>query len=47
LPSSVLVTRDGDGHTTYLTDQPSHTQAAIDTYLGTGRTPPRGTVFDD
>jgi pimeloyl-ACP methyl ester carboxylesterase len=47
LPSSVLVTRNGDGHTTYLTRQPSHTQAAIDAYLATGRTPPRGTVFDD
>ena len=47
LPSSVLVTRNGDGHTTYLTRQPSHTQAAIDDYLATGRTPPRGTVFDD
>ena len=47
LPSSVLVTREGDGHTTYLTRQPSHTQAAIDAYLATGRTPPPGTVFDD
>jgi pimeloyl-ACP methyl ester carboxylesterase len=47
LPSAVLVTRDGDGHTTYLTHGPSHTRDAIDAYLVTGRTPPRGTVFPD
>ena len=47
LRTGVLVTRDGDGHTTYLTRGPSHTRAAIDTYLATGRTPPRGTVFRD
>ena len=47
LRTGVLVTRDGDGHTTYLTRGASHTRAAIDTYLATGRTPPRGTVFRD
>ncbi|HST82025.1 MAG TPA: alpha/beta hydrolase [Kineosporiaceae bacterium] len=45
LPSSVLVTREGDGHTTYLTHGPSRTRDAIDRYLLTGRTPPNGTVY--
>ena len=45
LPSSVLVTREGDGHTSYLTA--GHTRDAIDSYLATGRTPPPGTVYDD
>ena len=47
LPSSVLVTRAGDGHTSYLAHGPSHTRDAIDTYLATGRTPPPGTVYAD
>jgi pimeloyl-ACP methyl ester carboxylesterase len=47
LPSSVLVTRDGDGHTSYLADGVSHTRDAIDNYLATGRTPPPGTVYTD
>jgi pimeloyl-ACP methyl ester carboxylesterase len=47
LPSSVLVTRDGDGHTSYLADGVSHTRDAIDTYLATGRTPPPSTVYTD
>ena len=47
LPSSVLVTRDGDGHTSYLADGVSHTRDAIDGYLATGRTPPPGTVYTD
>jgi pimeloyl-ACP methyl ester carboxylesterase len=47
LPSSVLVTREGDGHTTYLTRGPSHTRDAIDHYLVTRQTPPRGTVYQD
>jgi len=47
LPSSVLVTREGDGHTTYLTRGPSHTRDAIDHYLITTQTPPPGTVYQD
>jgi pimeloyl-ACP methyl ester carboxylesterase len=47
LPASVLVTREGDGHTTYLNIGTSHTRDAIDNYLVTGRTPPPGTVYDD
>ncbi len=46
LPSSVLLTRDGDGHTSYLIAVPSRTRDAIDRYLVTGRTPPAGTVYD-
>jgi pimeloyl-ACP methyl ester carboxylesterase len=47
LPSSVLVTRVGDGHTSYLADGVSHTRDAIDDYLAAGRTPPPGTVYTD
>ena len=47
LPSSVLVTREGDGHTSYLSRVPSRTRDAIDRYLATTRTPPPGTVYDD
>lgn len=42
---SVLLTRKGDGHTSYLTHGPSRTRDAIDRYLITGRTPPPNTVF--
>jgi pimeloyl-ACP methyl ester carboxylesterase len=45
LPSSVLVTREGDGHTSYL--NPGRTRDAIDRYLLTRRTPPEGTVYPD
>ncbi len=47
LPSSVLVTRDGDGHTSYLAHGVSHTRDAIDNYLATGQTPPPGTIYTD
>ncbi|MFC9324216.1 alpha/beta hydrolase [Kitasatospora sp. NPDC057015] len=47
LPSSVLVTREGDGHTSYLARGVGRTRDAIDAYLLTGRTPPPGTVYDD
>ncbi|WP_079197424.1 alpha/beta hydrolase [Streptomyces sp. CB03911] len=47
LPSSVLVTREGDGHTSYLARGAARTRDAIDSYLLTGRTPPPGTVYDD
>jgi pimeloyl-ACP methyl ester carboxylesterase len=43
---SVLLTRVGDGHTTYLQPGPSQTRDAIDTYLVTGETPPPNTVYD-
>jgi pimeloyl-ACP methyl ester carboxylesterase len=42
---SVLLTREGDGHTSYLVHGPSRTRDAIDRYLITGRTPPQNTVF--
>jgi pimeloyl-ACP methyl ester carboxylesterase len=45
IASSVLVTRDGDGHTSYLAHGRSQTRDAIDRYLTTGRTPPPNTVF--
>src|SRR5215213_4003621 len=41
---SVLLTRKGDGHTSYLVHGPSRTRDAIDRYLITGRTPPPNTV---
>jgi hypothetical protein len=44
---SVLVTRVGDGHTSYLLPDPSHTKDAIDHYLLTTETPPPNTVFQD
>jgi len=47
LPASVLVTREGDGHTSYLAHGTSHTRDAIDNYLATGRTPPPDTVYDN
>ncbi|MFE2916787.1 alpha/beta hydrolase [Kitasatospora indigofera] len=47
LPSSVLVTREGDGHTSYLARGAARTRDAIDSYLLTGRTPPPGTVYAD
>jgi hypothetical protein len=47
LRSSVLVTRAGDGHTSYLAHGVSHTRDAIDSYLATGQTPPPGTVYPD
>ena len=43
--SSVLLTRDGDGHTSYLVHGHSRTRDAIDHYLITRRTPPPNTVF--
>lgn len=45
LPSSVLLIRDGDGHTTYLNSGESQVRAAIDDYLVTGKTPPPNTVL--
>ena len=39
MPTGVLVTRDGDGHTSYLLPGTSQTRDAIDQYLLTGDTP--------
>jgi pimeloyl-ACP methyl ester carboxylesterase len=47
LRTSVLLTRAGDGHTSYLVHGPSRTRDAIERYLLTGRTPPPGTVYDN
>jgi pimeloyl-ACP methyl ester carboxylesterase len=44
-PRSVLLTRDGDGHTSYITSPCA--QAAIDRYLIDRRLPPPGTVCHD
>jgi hypothetical protein len=45
MPSAVLVTRDGDGHTSYL--KKGRAQATIDRYLATRHVPPRNTVLTD
>ncbi len=47
IEGSVLLTRDGDGHTSYLLPGPSRTRDAIDRYLLTGETPPPNTIFAD
>jgi len=46
MPSAVLLTRDGDGHTSSLL-QNSRTSNAIAHYLITGETPPPNTVYPD
>jgi pimeloyl-ACP methyl ester carboxylesterase len=46
MPSSVLLTRDGDGHTSSWLRE-GRTRDAIADYLITGRTPPPNTVFPD
>lgn len=43
IEGSVLLTRDGDGHTSALL--PGETRDAIDHYLLTGKTPPPNTVY--
>jgi pimeloyl-ACP methyl ester carboxylesterase len=45
--SSVLLTRAGDGHTSYLADGRSRTRDAIDRYLVSGKTPPPNTVYSN
>jgi pimeloyl-ACP methyl ester carboxylesterase len=45
MPTGVLVTRDGDGHTSYLLPGTSQTRDAIDRYFLTGDTPPPGTIY--
>jgi pimeloyl-ACP methyl ester carboxylesterase len=47
IDGSVLVTRAGDGHTSYLLPAPSQTKDAIDHYLLTTETPPPNTVLQD
>jgi pimeloyl-ACP methyl ester carboxylesterase len=47
IDSAVLVTRIGDGHTSYLLQGESATRDAIDHYLLTGETPPPNTIFND
>ncbi len=46
IAGSVLLTRNGDGHTSFALPAPSRTADAIDTYLITGETPPPNTVYD-
>jgi pimeloyl-ACP methyl ester carboxylesterase len=46
IPRAVLLTRDGDGHTSSLL-RPSRTSDAIARYLITRRTPPPNTVLPD
>jgi hypothetical protein len=46
LPSAVLLTRDGDGHTSSWLKN-SRTNDAIADYLITGNTPPPNTVYPD
>jgi pimeloyl-ACP methyl ester carboxylesterase len=43
--TGVLVTRDGDGHTSDLLPGKSQTRDAIDGYFLTGKTPPPGTSY--
>jgi Asp-tRNA(Asn)/Glu-tRNA(Gln) amidotransferase A subunit family amidase/pimeloyl-ACP methyl ester carboxylesterase len=45
LPSSVLLTRDGYGHTSYFNEGESQVRDAIEKYLITGETPPPNTVL--
>jgi pimeloyl-ACP methyl ester carboxylesterase len=47
IEGSVLITRIGDGHTSYLLPGESETRDAIDRYLITGETPPPNTVYDN
>ena len=46
IAGSVLLTRLGDGHTSYLLPGESQTRDAIDHYLLTGETPPPNTVYE-
>jgi pimeloyl-ACP methyl ester carboxylesterase len=45
VPSGVLLTRQGDGHTSYF--KAGRTRDAMMRYLITRRTPPRNTVYED
>ncbi len=43
----MLLTRDGDGHTTFLQTGPSRSRDAIDAYLVTGETPHPNSVYEN
>src|SRR5829696_6443807 len=45
IAGSVLLTREGDGHTSFFVPGAQRTRDAIDTYLITGETPPPNTVY--
>ena len=47
IEGSRLLTRAGDGHTSYFLPGPSRTRDAIDAYLLTGVLPPPNTVYED
>ena len=47
IEGSVLLTRDGDGHTSFFVPGAHRTRDAIDTYLITGETPPPNTVYQE
>jgi hypothetical protein len=47
IPGSVLLTREGDGHTSFFLSSESATRDAITHYLLTGETPPPNTVLPD
>jgi pimeloyl-ACP methyl ester carboxylesterase len=47
IEGSVLLTREGDGHTSYWLEGPSRTRDAIDAYLIGGALPPPNTVYPD
>ena len=47
IEGSVLLTREGDGHTSYWQQGPSRTRDAIDAYLLTGAVPLPNTVYPD
>jgi hypothetical protein len=46
IDGSVLLTRIGDGHTSYLLPDESQTRDAIHHYLITGETPPPNSVYE-
>ena len=46
IDSAVLLTRVGDGHTSYFLPGESETRDAIDHYLITGEVPPPNSVYD-
>jgi pimeloyl-ACP methyl ester carboxylesterase len=47
IAGSVLLTREGDGHTSFFVPGARRTRDAIDTYLITGETPPANTVYEE
>jgi pimeloyl-ACP methyl ester carboxylesterase len=47
IEGSVLLTREGDGHTSYLVPGAVRTRAAIDAYLISGETPSPNTVYQE